>query len=268
MRERSTQDNSRERRAPKAGGETSREILAIFDFCETLVDRQSLAPFLALCARENPSYRPPHSYRAHLGRKLASYLLRLTKGRLDSLAQALESRARLPTYPELAGLPLQVATQLAKDYCLHLESHTNRFVLERLEWHKAMGHRVIVVSGGLGIYIRPFMQRLGIEEVLAVELESLADSRGRLTLSGERAGIHTMQERKLYALDSALELHRYHLPDCYAYSDCPSDIPLLALVGKPYVIQAGHSAEELGWARILGYPILSPTPQTLRESAP
>ena len=99
------------------------------------------------------------------------------------------------------------------------------------------------------------MQQFGIDTILAVELESTFDKQGQEILSGNRSGLHTMQERKLYALDDRLDLARYDLPNSYAYSDCPSDVPLLSLVGKPCVVQG---SQETRWARILGYPILVP----------
>ena len=173
----------------------------------------------------------------------------------ESLQAKLARIVTPPTYPELAGLPLSTALSLAHSYALSLRTHINQKVLDRLLWHKAQGHTIVVVSGGLGIYIRPFMQQFGIDTILAVELESTFDKQGQEILSGNRSGLHTMQERKLYALDDRLDLARYDLPNSYAYSDCPSDVPLLSLVGKPCVVQG---SQETRWARILEYPILVP----------
>ena len=330
-----------------------RQILAIFDFCETIVDRQSIPPFLELARKANSAYRSPNSYKQRLLRKGARLIytaiprileeekevshlsLRMSEAsaaihkgakaessakmdchalpsgktrndkrhalvKVDSSpndskicggalrvlgqfgggsylsgndypqiapiasncspkAESLQAKlARIltpPTYPELAGLPLSTALSLAQSYAPSLRAHSNQKVLDKLLWHKAQGHTIAVVSGGLGIYIRPFMQEFGIETILAVELESTFDKQGREILSGNRAGLHTMHERKLYALANALDLAQYDLPNSYAYSDCPSDVPLLSLVGKPCVVQG---SQETRWAGILGYPILVP----------
>ena len=364
-----------------------KKILAIFDFCETIVDRQSISPFLELARKANSAYRSPSSYKQRLLRKGARIIYKalgshsadlesssradehlfpssradevgvaIHKGakadsstkmdchaaataasrndsknspceKVDSsdtpifasaktmdcralpsgktrndrnlsepakdsricdekcglqgqsqrsylsgndcsdcpplphLSRKAESTNKLrsylipPTYPELAGLPLSTALSLAHSYALSLRTHINQKVLDRLLWHKAQGHTIVVVSGGLGIYIRPFMQQFGIDTILAVELESTFDKQGQEILSGNRSGLHTMQERKLYALDDRLDLAQYDLPNSYAYSDCPSDVPLLSLVGKPCVVQG---SQETRWARILGYPILVP----------
>ena len=327
-----------------------KQILAIFDFCESIVSIQSISPYLELARKANSAYRSPNSYKQRLLRKAArliynanprileeekeaekdkntttlsdlaqdsrifnknaqnvfspnaarrqdlpiviktpptlnelakdsricdekSGLFKDSQGRalgvrnrresaeIADLSRKAESTSKLrfylhpPTYPELAGLPLSTALSLAQSYALRLRAYSNQKVLDKLLWHKAQGHTIVVVSGGLGIYIRPFMQEFGIETILAVELESTFDKQGREILSGNRAGLHTMQERKLYALDNHLDLAQYDLPNSYAYSDCPSDVPLLSLVGKPCVIQG---SQETRWAGILGYPILVP----------
>ena len=289
-----------------------KQILAIFDFCESIVSIQSIPPYLELARKANSAYRSPTSLRQRLLRKGArliytaiprileeekeaekdknattlndlaqdsricdekSGLFKGSQGRalgvrnrresaeIADLSRKAESTSKLrfylhpPTYPELAGLPLSTALTLAQSYALSLRTYSNQKVLDKLLWHKAQGHTIVVVSGGLGIYIRPFMQEFGIDTILAVELESTFDKQGREILSGNRAGLHTMQERKLYALDNHLDLAQYDLPNSYAYSDCPSDVPLLSLVGKPCVIQG---SQETRWAKILGYPILVP----------
>ena len=344
-----------------------RQILAIFDFCESIVNIQSISPYLELARKANSAYRSPNSYKQRLLRKAARLIytanprilkekeashlsLRMSEAsaaihksakadssakmdchalpsgkarndrNLSDLAQdskilnknaqnvfsqnatrrqdfgnkngtlqgqtwelpkavmtadspqkspflaqkptpeikklnLLHKALMIPTYPELAGLPLSTALTLAKDYALSLRAYSNQKVIDKLLWHKAQGHTIVVVSGGLGIYIRPFMQEFGIDTILAVELESTLDKYGQEILSGNRLGLHTMQERKLYALANHLDLAQYDLPNSYAYSDCPSDVPLLSLVGKPCVIQG---SQETRWANILGYPILVP----------
>ncbi len=111
----------------------------------------------------------------------------------DSSPKAESLQAKLariltpPTYPELAGLPLSTALTLAQSYALSLRAYSNQKVIDKLLWHKAQGHTIVVVSGGLGIYIRPFMQEFGIDTILAVELESTFDKQGQEILSGNRS---------------------------------------------------------------------------------
>ena len=119
-----------------------------------------------------------------------------------------------------------------------------------MQWHKAQGHTIAIVSGGLEIYIKYFADFFEIsrENIIAIELES---QNGILT--GNMDGIHTMEHRKLYKLVQRIDLSKFDLSKSYFYSDCPSDIPLLSFVGNPVVIECG---KDILWAKILGYEVL------------
>ena len=238
------------------------KILAIFDFCESIVQIQSIPPFLAMIARENPNYKPPtrfNHYKQRIIKKFARFVLHRT-AQDSMLHRFCQKNAQEYTYPELAGFPLEIAEEVAREYASkYLPHYVNKQVLQKLAWHKEQRHDIVVVSGGLGIYIEPFMAQFGITNILAVQLESITNRHGKQILSGNRSGLHTMEHRKLYALDSALDLSQYDLARSYAYSDCPSDIPLLSLVGNPHAVE---SSQDMQWARILGYTIIPAKPQS------
>ena len=67
-------------------------------------------------------------------------------------------------------------------------------MLERLRWHQAEGHAIVIVSASLGAYLRPLAARLGIDAALAVELVTGADGVltgglvGELNTPGAREG--------------------------------------------------------------------------------
>ena len=228
----------------------SKQILAIFDFCETLVDFQSIPPYLELVARHNPPKPKIRGLRRFLHRQARSIYKR-TKFR--PLEKYYLANLPLPKvhFEALRGLDSQVAENLAKDYAINeLLKHTNQKVIDKLKWHKAQGHTIAIVSGGLEIYIKYFADMFGIprENIIAIELES---HNGILT--GNMYGIHTMEHRKLYKLTQRINLSKFDLPKSYFYSDCPSDIPLLSFVGNPIVVECG---KDVLWAKILGYKVL------------
>lgn len=236
------------------------KILAIFDFCESIVQIQSIPPFLAMIARENPSYKPPTRF-THYKQRILKKLARFALHRVaqdSAFHRFCQDKVREHTYPELAGISREKAEKVAQEYASnYLPQYINKQVLQKLMWHKEQRHDIIVVSGGLGIYIKPFMAQFGITNILAIELESITNKHGEQILSGNRLGLHTMEHRKLYALDSALDLHQYDLMRSYAYSDCPSDIPLLSLVGNPHAVE---NTQDIQWAKILGYAIIPAKP--------
>lgn len=149
----------------------------------------------------------------------------------------------------LRGLSLKEAENIAQDFFeKELLLRVNERIMERVRYHQKMGHTIAIVSGGFEIYIRIFAKHFGIPYVVAVSLES---SEG--VLSGNMEGIHTMEHRKLYKLSQTFDLSMYDLAQSYAYSDCPSDIPLLSLVGNGIVAECGKDIE---WAKILGFEIV------------
>ena len=68
-----------------------------------------------------------------------------------------------------------------------LARHLRAEAVERAEWHRTQGHRLVIVSASLAVYLRPIAERLRFDAVLATELEVGDD--GRLT------GRHARRER-------------------------------------------------------------------------
>lgn len=207
----------------------SKEILALFDFCETLTNFQTLDSFLPLAGKYNFNYTEQQNFERRKNYEKLKLIY--------------------PRYEPLIDLDFKEAKKIAKEFIYNQVIHNlNHKVMDRLFYHQDQGHTVAIVSGGLEIYIEEFAKIYGIRHIIAVSLEQRY---GKLT--GNIDGIHTMQERKLYKLSLELNLNNYDLKNSYAYSDCVSDIPLLSLVGNPFVINCG---KDLAWAKILNFNIL------------
>lgn len=215
------------------------KILAIFDFCETLVDLQSIPPFLDKAQAINPHYQG--RFKA-IKRRFFSRIYKRIRLKIFDYQKA--------TFEALRGLEEREAEALAKEYAEFLLTHLNPKVIARLQYHKEQNHTLAIVSGGLEIYIKYVADFLLIprENIVAISLHSHNG-----ILSGNIEGIHTMEHRKLYKLADTLDLSEFDLQKSYFYSDCASDIPLLSFVGNPVVVECG---KELHWAEILGYEIL------------
>lgn len=225
-----------------------KNILAIFDFCETLVDFQSAARYLELVAESRGYNTRPYRIQNKLQHRIKSIARRLFPKACARYCQSVR-------YEALRGFEAQKAQNTAREFFINeLLPHINTPIIERVRWHGEQGHTLVIVSGGFEIYIKLFAEHFKIPHVVAIKLES-----NNGLLSGEISGLHTMEHRKLYALDSALDLSQYDLARSYAYSDCPSDIPLLSLVGNPHAVE---SSQDMQWARILGYTIIPAKPQS------
>lgn len=223
--------------------EKNDKVLALFDFCETLVDFQSATRYLDLVAQYrgyNKQQKLVHRVYAKLKRKLNKRLQKV-------LSKSYRNKS--VNFEVLRGFNVEEAERIAYDFFeRELVPHINKRIIDRVYYHQKLGHTIAIVSGGFEIYIRIFAKYFGIPYVVAVALES-----NKGVLSGNMDGIHTMEYRKLYKLSQILDLSKYDLRQSYAYSDCPSDIPLLSLVGNGIVVECGKDVE---WARILGFPII------------
>ena len=92
----------------------------------------------------------------------------------------------------------------------------------RLDWHRHAGHRLILASAGLDLYVPALAARLGFEQTLC----TLTEWRGDV-LTGALDGPNLRGEAKLAALRTALDREPSRRPAVFAYSDHHSDLPLL-----------------------------------------
>ncbi|MBZ7948771.1 HAD-IB family hydrolase [Campylobacter molothri] len=206
------------------------KIFALFDFCETITNFQTLEKFLPLVGQKNPFY----TYENNLARREKYNLAGLT----------------YPRYEALIDCPVDIVKKTAKEFLYsHIIKNINKNVINRLFWHQDQGHTIVIISGGFEIYIREFAKIYNIDNIVAIDLE--IDNNH---FTGNIDGVHTMQERKLYKLANIFNIKEYDLKKSYAYSDCVSDIPLLSFVGNPFVIECN---KDIRWAKLLNFNIMN-----------
>jgi len=199
-------------------------VVAAFDFDGTLSHRDSLVPFLVrLCG--------------------APALLRVGLPRAALVAGAgagIVSRDRVKEsilLPLLSGIPLETAEAEAAAYADHLVDRGLRSdVRERLEWHRARGDEVVIVSASPELYLGHVGRALGCAAVLATRLEA-AD--GRLT--GRLVGRNVRGPEKVARLDAWLDGGR---PQIWAYGDSDGDRQLLARADHAFRRRRGGLAPQ------------------------
>jgi HAD superfamily hydrolase (TIGR01490 family) len=189
--------------------------VAAFDFDGTITRRDTLGPFLARVCGRARLYTELARRSPALGATLAGWRDRdLEKERLVGRLLAGRSQSAL------AEEGRQFAAWLERERPYRRES------LDRLAWHRAEGHEIVIVSAGLDVYLDPLAPTLGIEHVLCTRLE--ADSNG--TLTGRLHGANVRGAEKARRLqewlgDGAVEL--------WAYGDSAGDREFLALADHP-----------------------------------
>ena len=189
-------------------------MVAAFDFDGTLSPRDNFVPFLRRFAGT-----------ATTARAFAVAALRVAKTgrehwtRNDVKAEILD---QLVGGREVADLE-DTARVFAADVIAH---HLQADAIELVDWHRTQGHRLVIVSASLAVYLRPIAEHLRFDAVLATELEVGGDGR----LSGRMAGENVRGPEKARQLDA------------WIARECPG--------GSPFVWAYGDSSgdKEL-WAR-------------------
>ncbi len=118
---------------------------------------------------------------------------------------------------------------------------------ERVEWHRAQGHRVVLVTASTEFAARALGEYLDMD-VLATRLV-VRD--GKLT--GEVIPPFCYGKGKVYWVEKYAAEHDVDLSRSWFYTDSISDLPLLERVGHPVAINPDWRLRRL--ARRRGWPI-------------
>jgi HAD superfamily hydrolase (TIGR01490 family) len=115
--------------------------------------------------------------------------------------------------------------------------------------HRARGDRIVVISASAHFLVAAIAERLGIEEVLAIDVEI---NHGMLT--GRTEGVLTYREGKVTRLNAWLQQEGELLDSATFYSDSRNDLPLLERVNHPRVVNPDPVLREHAVAN--GWPVL------------
>lgn len=194
---------------------TQAKVVALFDFDGTVTHRDSLLPFLWQL------FGPVKlaGYALLMSPLLLGYLLRIIPNGIAK--ERLLGRM-------LGGMEMSYLRSEAQRFASELLPCIVRpESAERIAWHQAQGHRVIIVSASLELYLRPWAEALGVTDVLATRLR---EEQGRVAAGFE--GVNCFGEAKAQRIreylgdTAALEV--------YAYGDSRGDTQMLALADHAY----------------------------------
>jgi phosphatidylglycerophosphatase C len=190
------------------------EIIAAFDFDDTLTDRDTLLPFL----RSVVGTQQYFIKMLMLSPILTAYALRI-------LPNWQAKQAALSSF--LAGIPEEQLHQAAEHFADHeISRWLRREAVDRLRWHQSEGHRTVLVSASLAVYLRPWARQMGIQDVLGTELEV---QQGKFT--GKMEGKNCYGAEKLTRLQKLIDLDHCCL---HVYGDSKGDRELLNAAQYPY----------------------------------
>jgi HAD superfamily hydrolase (TIGR01490 family) len=211
------------------------KTIAFFDFCDTLIGMQTANKFISLC----------YIYNKRIDTVLNEFIRMI--GRKTKILFGYKHK--IWQLKQIKGLNEEEMKEIVKIYVeKELIPRENKKIVEKLLWHKKRGDEIAIVSGGFSEYIKYYAKIYGIDYVIATDLEIKND-----VYTGKIKGIDCMGINKIKKLKEVINLNEYDLKSSYAYSDHISDIPLLSLVGNPFVVNFGQDIE---WAKIMEYKII------------
>lgn len=100
--------------------------------------------------------------------------------------------------------------------------------LARIRWHQQQGHRCIIVSASLDVYLDPWANKVGINTVLSCILEMNQN----LQVTGNLVGGNCWGQEKVNRLQKLLGPRDGYI--LYAYGDTRGDRELLAFADYAY----------------------------------
>jgi phosphatidylglycerophosphatase C len=203
------------------------DVVVAFDFDGTLSTRDNFVPFLRRVAGT------PATVRA-----FATGAARVAKtGRSHWSRNAMKAELLDQLFGERNAADLEdTARTFADDV---VASHLRGEAVERADWHRTQGHRIVIVSASLAVYLRPIAERLRVDAVLATELE--VDDAGRLT--GRMDGENVRGPEKARRLDAWIaESLPGATPFVWAYGDSSGDTELWARADR--AVRLGRHAHK------------------------
>ncbi len=214
----------------------SKRVLAIFDFCGTLVNLQTADLFIMGLSSRYPSFK-----------RLALELMRKSLCKAGVLHGANHKKFLLR---QVSGVHINAARNYAREYLLEtLLPKENIPVVQQMKKHKRRGDCIVIVSAGYENYILEYARHYDITNVVATKLEK---KNGILT--GKILENDCFGREKLHRLSKFLDLSSFDLENSYSYSDHVSDMPLLELVGNRIIVETGKNTT---WCKTAGFEILS-----------
>lgn len=183
--------------------------VAAFDFDGTLSPRDNFLPFLRRFAGTGAT-----------ARGFAVAALRVAK---NGRARWTRNELKAAVLHELvAGRDAADLDDTARAFATDvIAGHLRAEAVERADWHRTQGHRLVIVSASLAAYVRPIAEHLRFDAVLATELE--VGDNGRLT--GRIEGANVRGAEKVRRLDAWLDGSPAFV---WAYGDSAGDRDLWA----------------------------------------
>ncbi len=211
--------------------------IAVFDFDGTITESDTLAPFLLKFAG---TARFLYSALRHAPTMLSAAI---GAGNRDAAKEKF-------LVSLIGGRPEGELVSAGNEYAAFVlrEEKFNTEVIERLAWHRAEGHEIVVISASLDVYIQAIAAALGAAKAFGTEIEVESGVlTGRLRGGNVRAAnkVKRLEGWLNHTLDHSLDHSPDHSLDreaceIWAYGDSSGDDELLERSDHPHRVKNGQ----------------------------
>jgi phosphatidylglycerophosphatase C len=184
-------------------------VIAAFDVDGTLTTRDCVRPFLERVAGR---------------RRLVASVLRRPLASVVAAARRDRDRMKeIVVGGSLRGKRITDVDAIGEQFAQFvLVNWLRPDTMRRLRWHQQAGHRIVLVSASLAVYLRPLALRLGIEDVLCTDSTRSGDRYGDRLI-----GLNCRAAEKRRRLEQWLEERRFMHAEVWAYGNSVGDRELL-----------------------------------------
>ena len=189
--------------------------VAAFDFDGTLVAGDSLHRFLARLIG-------PVRFYTRTARAALPMALAYGRHGRDGSKRVLLARS-------VSGLAVEAVEAAGREFGAELAGRIRPELAQWMAWHDGRGHRRVLVSASLAVYLEPFGRLTGFDHVIATRLACGPD--GRLT--GQLDGDNVRAHEKARRLRQLLGPEPVEL---WAYGDSAGDREMLAMAQHPTMV--------------------------------
>jgi phosphatidylglycerophosphatase C len=193
---------------------STRKIVAAFDFDVTITTKDTFVPFLISAFGKWSTYR--------------SFTKLAFDGILVLARISSRDRFKEKIVKELfMGESVDRLAELGRTHAKNIRQLVRPLAEQRIAWHKGQGHRLVLVSASLDLYLEPIASELGFDDLLCTRLSHVHGVfDGNLVGKNCRGAEKILKLKRLLGDLSIVELH--------AYGDSVGDKEMLGAADHPY----------------------------------
>lgn len=194
----------------------TKKVVAAFDFDGTITTHDSLLPYIQSVVGKNKFYA-----------KLLALIPIYLGYRLGLKSNHLAKQQLLHIF--LKGFSYEVLKQKGQEYAIQqIPALVRPEALQRIHWHQTQGHYCVLVSAGLELYLSPWAQQHGFNDLICTQINENTDG----STDGVIIGTNCFGPEKVNRLITKLgPKDQYTL---YAYGDSRGDRELLEIADYAY----------------------------------